>query len=208
MHGMKNGVRFLLLLGLAVQASAATMTKTASTCDSGQQIRRVVQEALAARGISENDVLPFDEELCSRAAQVQEGDPIELLKVRWDEVLRSIEVRLRCKSAAGCLPFLLRVRMRAGQRYPTLSRDKSANAPAATPEGQIERGGARALHVPKIVRPGQIVTLIWEQGDMHIARRVICLDPGGENQEVRTRSKEGGRIVRARVMAAGLVKAL
>jgi hypothetical protein len=167
-----------------------------------------VQETLAARGISEHDVLPYDEELCSRAAQVREGEPIELLKVFWDEVLRSLEVRLRCKSAAGCLPFLLRVRMRAGHRYPTLSKDKSANAPASTPDGQTDRGEARALHVPKLVRPGQMVTLIWEQGDMHIARRVICLDPGGKDQEVRTRSKEGGRVMRARVMAAGVVKAI
>jgi flagella basal body P-ring formation protein FlgA len=53
-----------------------------------------------------------------------------------------------------------------------------------------------------------MVTLIWEQGDMHIARRVICLDPGGKDQEVRTRSKEGGRVMRARVMAAGVVKAI
>jgi hypothetical protein len=204
---MKHALRFLLLLGVAMQASAATMPKTASTCESGQ-IRSVVQEALDARGISEKDVLPFDEELCSRAAQVREGEPIELLKVRWDEVLSSIEVRLRCKSAGGCLPFLLRVQMRAGQRYPTSSKDKPGNTPAATPEGQTEPGEARALHVPKMVRPGQMVTLIWEQGDMHIARRVVCLDPGGKNQEVRTRSKEGGRIVRARVMAAGVVKAL
>jgi flagella basal body P-ring formation protein FlgA len=43
---------------------------------------------------------------------------------------------------------------------------------------------------------------------MRISRRVVCLDAGGKDQEVRTRSKEGGRVVRARVLAEGLVKAL
>jgi hypothetical protein len=207
MHGMRNVLRFLLLCGLAAQARALTTRNTASTCDSGQQIRQLVQQALHARGISEDNVLSFDEELCSRAAQVRDGESLELMKVRWDQVLRSIEFRLRCKSPAACLPFLLRVRTSALERHPSFSNGRSRDDGQAD-RAQTEPTLMRTLPLPKMVRPGQMVTLIWEQGDMRISRRVICLDPGGKDQEVRTRGKEGGRVVRARVLAAGLVKAL
>jgi len=150
-------------------------------------------------------VLPFDEELCSRAAQVRDGESLELMKVLWDQVLRAIEFRLRCKSPAACLPFLLRVRTRGFERHPAFSNGRSSgDGPAHG--AQTER--TLTLRLPKMVRPGQMVTLIWEQGDMRISRRVVCLDAGGKDQEVRTRSKEGGRVVRARVVAEGLVKAL
>jgi hypothetical protein len=207
MHGMRNVLRFLLLCGLAAQASALTTGNTASTCDSGRQIHQLIEAALSSRGISEDNLLPFDEELCSRAAQVRDGESIEIMRVRWDEVLRSIEFRLRCKSSAACLPFLLRVRTRGSERHPAFSNGRASGdgqADGAQTEGTL----TRALRLPKIVRPGQMVTLIWEQGDMRIARRVVCLDAGGKDQEVRTRSKEGGRVVRARVLAEGLVKAL
>jgi hypothetical protein len=207
MHGMKPVFRFLLFCGLTAQTSALTAPAKASTCDSGQQVHQLVEAALRSRGISEDDLLPFDEELCSRAAQVRDGESLELMKVRWDQVLRSIELRLRCKSSAACLPFLLRVRTRGFERHPAFSNGRSSGD---GPEdgAQTERTLTRTLRLPKMVRPGQMVTLIWEQGDMRISRRVVCLDVGGKDQEVRTRSKEGGRVVRARVLAEGLVKAL
>jgi hypothetical protein len=204
---MKPFLRFLLFCGLTAQASALTAPAKPSTCDSGQQMHQLVEAALRSRGISEDDVLPFDEELCARAAQVRDGESLELMKVRWDEVLRAIEFRLRCKSSAACLPFLVRVRTRGVERHPAFSNRRSgADGPADG--AQMERGLTRTLRLPKMVRPGQMVTLIWEQGDMRISRRVVCLDAGGKDQEVRTRSKEGGRVMRARVLAEGLVKAL
>jgi flagella basal body P-ring formation protein FlgA len=57
-----------------------------------------------------------------------------------------------------------------------------------------------------LVRPGEIVTLLWEDEQMRITRAMVCLDRGGKDQQVRTRAREGGRIVRARVLSAGMVK--
>jgi hypothetical protein len=207
MSGMRNLVRALLLCGLAAQAGAATGFGAAERCDAGPQIQRLVVEALEARGISEQEVLPFNEELCWRAARVRSGEAIELMKVRWDEVLRSIEFRLRCKTAGACLPFLLRVQTRAGGQAPSHA-TVAASSAAAWNSDSTEASVARAVRLPRLVRPGQMVTLIWEQGEMRVERRVVCLDSGARDQEVRTRGKEGGRVVRARVLAAGLVKAL
>ena len=203
MGRMRNVLRFLLLCGLAAQAGAAT----GDWCDAGPQIQRLVLEALDARGIPEGDVLPFHEELCLRSAGVRAGEAIELMKVRWDEVLRSIEFRLRCKAPGVCLPFLLRVRTRAAGQPPSLATERLIG-PAAMDSGSPGANVGRAVRLPRLVRPGQMVTLIWEQGDMRVERRVVCLDSGARDQEVRTRGKEGGRVVRARVLAAGLVKAL
>ena len=150
-------------------------------------------------------MLPFEQELCSRADGVRAGEAIELMNVRWDAVLQAIEFRLRCKTPGACLPFLLRVRIRTRGQQPEL-----ANVQASAQAGgdSKSRRDRVAVRLPRLVRPGQVVTLIWEQGDMHIERRVVCLDSGTKDQEVRTRPEEGGRVVHARVLASGLVRAL
>jgi len=40
-----------------------------------------------------------------------------------------------------------------------------------------------------------------------MTRTMVCLDRGSAGQQVRTRARQGGRMVRARVVGAGLVKA-
>ncbi len=202
---MRNILRFLLLCGLAAHADAATGPRVAGGCDREQPIQRLVLETLSARGISEEDVLPFEQELCSRTDGVRAGAAIELLNVRWDAVLHAIEFRLRCKTPGACLPFLLRVRIRASGQQPALA---NLQASAQAGGGSKSRRESVTVRLPRLVRPGQMVTLIWDQGDMHIERRVVCLDSGSKDQEVRTRPKEGGRVVHARVLASGLVKAL
>ena len=207
MDALRNILRFLLVCGLAAHGGAATGPSKASPCDQGQQIQRLVLETLAGEGISGGEVLPFDQELCLQAAGVRAGEGVELTKVRWDAVLRSIEFRLRCKMPGACLPFLLRVQTRTREQPPALA-NVQASAQASRDSGSTADSRARAVRPPRLVRPGQMVTLIWEQGDMHIERRVVCLDSGTKDQEVRTRPKEGGGVVHARVLAAGLVKAL
>jgi len=58
------------------------------------------------------------------------------------------------------------------------------------------------------VRPGQTVTLIWDQAGIRAVVPVICLDHGGLGQQVRARIPRGGRVVRAIVLSAGRLQAV
>jgi hypothetical protein len=115
-------------------------------------------------------------------------------KIHWDSVLRSFEIRLRCESSHDCLPFLVRVRL-SESPFPARS-PQSPELPPSIP---------RATTV--MVKPGQWVELFWQQGGLRISRTVLCLDRGKAGEEVRTRGPEGGKVMRARVVAPGLVEA-
>jgi flagella basal body P-ring formation protein FlgA len=50
------------------------------------------------------------------------------------------------------------------------------------------------------------MTLIWDQDGIRLLARVICLDPGEAGQVVRARLTHG-RVVRAVVVSAGMLRA-
>jgi hypothetical protein len=61
---------------------------------------------------------------------------------------------------------------------------------------------ATAPAADRIVRPGQTVTLIWDQDGIRVQVPALCLDPGVSGSQVRARILQSGMVVRATVVGA------
>jgi flagella basal body P-ring formation protein FlgA len=58
-----------------------------------------------------------------------------------------------------------------------------------------------------LVKPGQIVTLTWDQRGIRIVLPVTCLDAGGMGQFVRVRLQNAPRVLRAEVVGQAMLRA-
>ena len=70
---------------------------------------------------------------------------------------------------------------------------------------------ARASHsqarVRTLVKPGQRVELLWDQGGIRLRTSAVCLQAGDAGETVRARLARSGRIVRALVLPDGSLRA-
>jgi hypothetical protein len=131
---------------------------------------------------------------CGAAGRIPREAPLEVIRTAWDAALRIWDVSARCLHPADCVPFLVRV---PGRDRGPESRGNTGNSAAA-------RSPATAQ---PLVRPGKIVTLVWDQDGIRLVVPAVCLDRGGAGQPVRARIVNGGRVVRAIVESAGTVRA-
>lgn len=163
-------------------------------CDSAA--RKLILRAAQEEGIGS---VAFEKAHCP--SPLSEETKLRIERSRWDPVFATLEFRLRCQPATACLPFLVRVRpedpVRAAHWRTGLSKTDVESMPASS-------GGPASV----LVRPGQTVMLVWNVGSLRITRPMVCLDPGRAGQQVRTRSRAGGRMVRARVLSAEVVEAI
>jgi hypothetical protein len=111
------------------------------------------------------------------------------------------------------VPFLVRLRRRD-------SRSPTGPAGAANP-GTISRLAATSSFfgqtssdkltgagpVTPRVRPGEAVTLVWEQDGIRLVVPAVALDAGAAGDKVRARIVRGGALVPAIVISAGLLQA-
>lgn len=143
---------------------------------------------------------------CRSVASVPRRAQLEILRVNWDRASRSWEIFARCVHPSDCLPFLVSLPQADYDRFPNLrSPGDGASWRAANRQSAFEVSGS-AERVAPIVRPGQAVTLLWEQKGIRLRVRAVSLDPGACGWEVRARVP-GGHLVRAIVVSAGLVHA-
>jgi chemotaxis protein MotA len=162
---------------------------------------------LQQSGVADGERPGTEEVTCS--GRIPPQAPLQIAKVRWDAVLRSFEIRLQCKAADACLPFLVHLRPNPDDRTQTTEPQRAPpRAGAHSPNGASRTLPGRSPSAPKAahpsVRAGQTVTIFWEGGGMRITRTVVCLDSGSPGQQVRTRGQNGGRVVRAQVVGSGL----
>jgi len=130
---------------------------------------------------------------CGAAGRIPYGTHLELMRKVWDPVLASWNVSTRCVPVADCVPFLVRVRKR-GSQPPVL---------ASLPRTAVPREDASR----PLVRRGQTVSLLWDQDGIRLVVPAVCLDAGGAGQRVRARISPGGRVVRAVVESAAMLRA-
>lgn len=103
-------------------------------------------------------------------------------------------LRMECSSRPACLPFEVLLRAR-GQA--------TANLPdTRTKPGSLDPGVRLAT---PLVRAGQRVELAEEGSGMRLSAPVVCLEAGRMGQRIRVRNVSSGRVVVARVRAAGQV---
>ncbi len=170
-------------------------------CRHASEIRRLVRAAIETTEFGESATSPPDENWCASVPPLPPEASLQVVNARWDAVLRSFEFRLRCQPPSICLPFLVRwpAERRHGSKETTFR-------PRTDPSKISGQTALPFLGIP-VIKPGQSVTLVWQEGPLHLSRKVVCLDLGRVGQQVRTRPPQGGRIVRARVAGAGLVEA-
>lgn len=193
----------LLLFGMFSVTAGAHAASLSPGCAAAPQIRLLVADALHANGFATANAQVPAVLTCPSA--IRAGEDLEVARVKWDALVHSFEVRLRCKSARACLPFVVRIPADLGAKPHDLNRNPAgkweASASRNYPLDTIEQ---RSLVV---VKPGEKVTLLWQENGMRITRSVICLEPGRKGQQVRTRAMAGGPILRARVLKSGWVEA-
>ncbi|HEY3971877.1 MAG TPA: flagella basal body P-ring formation protein FlgA [Candidatus Sulfotelmatobacter sp.] len=133
---------------------------------------------------------------CGGTARIAQGTPLEFIRTVWDAALESWEISVRCVHPTDCVPFLVRVPGRDSLAEMASSRRRPSSI-AAT-----DRTAGKPLGA-ELVRPGQNVSLLWDQDGIRVLVPAVCLDRGGEGAQVRARIGRGGRTVPAIVVGAG-----
>jgi hypothetical protein len=154
---------------------------------------------------------------CGAAGRIPRDAPLELTRTVWNPAQGSWEVSARCLRSADCVPFLVRFRNNDEENDDRENRDWE-NKDRKSNDGKDNdwkpqtrnHAGNFALSpasLKPLVRPGQTVTLLWDQAGIRLIVPAVCLDPGGAGDAVRTRIVGGGRLVRGIVESAGQVRA-
>jgi hypothetical protein len=125
---------------------------------------------------------------CGAADRVRQDVPIAITRTAWNPALTSWEITARCLEPKDCVPFLIS------------TRGNSLPADALSFPGL--RAKSHLSTEPPRTRPGQRMTLLWNQDGIQAVLRVTCLDRGGPGETVRARVQQGGLILRAKVINA------
>jgi len=146
---------------------------------------------------------------CGVGGRIPLGAPLELIRTTWDVKLESWEISARCVRAQDCVPFVVRVPGRdltpAGIHPTHLDTGTLSSAAIALPHADATSIGAE--DGKPLVRPGEAVSLLWDQDGIRLVVPAICLDRGVLGGEVRARIGRGGRVVRAIVLGARRLQA-
>jgi hypothetical protein len=150
---------------------------------------------------------------CGAADRIPQASSLEFSSPVWDATRRGWEVYARCVQPGDCVPFLVRLRRRdsrsptgpAGAANPsTIARLAAASSSFS---GQTSSDRLAPGADPARVRPGQTVTLVWEQDGIRLVVPAVALDAGAAGDKVRARIVRGGALVPAIVISAGLLQA-
>lgn len=146
---------------------------------------------------------------CGGAGRIRQDAPLEFGRAFWDPASESWEVTARCVQAADCVPFLVRAAGRDSHVESAGRPDVGASTGLRAEES--EPHSDRAAHCANtgtpLVRPGQTVTLVWDESGIRLVARAVCLDRALQGQSVRARILRGGRVVRAVAVSAGTLRA-
>ena len=115
----------------------------------------------------------------------------------------SFVARVECQSKLDCLPFQVWLVSPPGVSLSASGRQAPPAIVGMASEGAAGLSGGP--HVAPLVRAGERVRVGEEISGMHLSAPAICLQPGSLGQTIRVRNTASGRVLRARVLAAGAV---
>ncbi len=167
---------------------------------------------------------------CGAADRVPEDAALEFSRPAWDPALGSWQLYARCVHFADCVPFVMRLpghenknddededdagegtRTAAGVLRSTMVRSKMVRSTLARLAAGSSLSSSRAAsgpdRAPVLVRPGQTVTLVWDQDGIRLVVPAVCLDRGAPGEKVRARVGRGSAVVPATVVSAGVLRA-
>jgi hypothetical protein len=132
----------------------------------------------------------------------EEHPNLQVIGLDWDTRQQSVQVRLRCSTQASCGSFLVHVVLPASMGDEWRARLGWAiglNSPTAGQPAPATTSGI------VLAERGKPATLILDDGSMRISVRVICLQPGVLNQQIRVFEAQSRRVFHAEVVGAGLL---
>jgi len=162
---------------------------------------------------------------CGAADRVSDDAGLEFSRPAWDPALGSWQLYARCLHPADCVPFVVRLPGHENGRddtgavadeirgtiTPTMARIRMTRITMArlAADSSLSSGlpASGSERTPPLVRPGQTVTLLWDQDGIRLVVPAVCLDRGAPGEKVRARMGRGGAVVPAIVVSAGMLRA-
>ncbi|HEY4904166.1 MAG TPA: flagella basal body P-ring formation protein FlgA [Candidatus Sulfotelmatobacter sp.] len=138
---------------------------------------------------------------CGGVPSLVSSTPLELVKVFYDRTLHSWEFLVRCAHTTDCVPFLVRWPQPAGRNSAQPDQFALSQVPPAP------RINLRATQ-HFLLRPGETVTLVWDQDGIRVVLPAICLDGGNVGESIRVRTTTGGRVLRAEIVNESLLRVI
>jgi len=191
---------------------AATLAHASADIEVPQRVRVLRADARAScAGIDARILsIPISAGVeCGAAGRIPRAARLLLNKTAWDASTGRWNVVARCAHAEDCVPFLIQV-PGSGAEFQSESASASAgdsSAPTTRPRNVASHLRPASASEKPLVQPGQHATLVWDQDGIRVAGTVTCLDRGGMGDAVRARMGPGGRVIRATVVRAGLLRA-
>ncbi len=136
-----------------------------------------------------------------RPAAIEQHPALQVMGLDWDNRQQSVQVRLRCSKRASCGSFLAHVFFPAPL-------DEEWRKQLASGSGLNSPSGEPATATGAVLAErGKPATLILDDGNIRISVRVICLQAGALNQQIRVFEAHGRHVFHAEVVGAGLLHA-
>jgi hypothetical protein len=157
--------------------------------------------ALRSASRGGNDALSLENFNCAGAQLIPEGASLALTKTIWNAALQRWEFSLRCTKPEDCVPFMVWARaISSGKAY-------DSGLPFMQLSSLRKSSQAYGAESERLIKPGQTATLRWDEGGIRTVSPVTCLDGGTLGQTVRVQFKNARRILRAKVMSDGSLRA-
>ncbi len=128
---------------------------------------------------------------------------LQVMSANWDNRQQSMQLCLRCSVRASCGSFLVHVVLPGPLTevwHTRLEPGSGLNSSGDGDAALIASGAALA-------EKGKPATLVLDSGTMRISVRVICLQAGAMNQEIRVLDARTRHVFHAEVVGAGLLHA-
>ncbi len=156
---------------------------------------RVIQAIARDLGIDMHEpVSRWRIELPASALRIPDAARLFVAGVHAVPAAKAWLLRLECGSRVECLPFEVVLRVPGA----------ASGAQFVPQESKRSATPADKLTTP-LVRSGQKVRLAEELSGMRLSAPAVCLQAGSLGQKIRVRNVSSGRVVLARVRAAGQV---
>ena len=130
-------------------------------------------------------------------AATVEHPTLQVVGVGWDNRQQSLQVRLRCSIRASCGSFLVHVVLPAALGDEWQRRLQPGVALNSLPSGAADMLGTA------LAEKGKPAILTLDDGSMRISVRVLCLERGVLNQQIRVVDARTRHVFLAEVVGAG-----
>jgi hypothetical protein len=137
------------------------------------------------------------------SSATEETPALRVMSLDWDSRQQSVQVRLRCSVRASCSSFLVHLVLPAPLSEEWHTQLRLGSDLNSQPNGRAADNRSGAVLAEK----GKLATLVLENGGMRISVRVICLQPGVLNQQIRVFDAKSRHVFHAEVVGANLLHA-